>query len=420
MRTVPSAHRTKFFSLLGAFPSHHAFVSLWAFELGDLPLPRFDGVNVLHPIDRYGVDSDISGCSLHALRSLLLAFLIEPEIECFQDTNFVVPKGTTIGALSDLLSTPLGSTALSPELRSYLSTSKQVFSASVRIPSHLSSFAAEAGLLSNPHAPVHGHPFHKALEEKLHGLLHAVVSGCSYTLLSRKETSAALVRGAAYLANNILTGMDLLRYRSGIFAAPTVVTPLGVLSDTLQMLTVADIDALFQRSPNLQHLFCSAVIAPEAIEGSPDFFPDIYTLARSSDPPGYLYYLEKTGSTYFQPDTAVDWLTCNVVHGIDCDYSVTVLETFFAHHIILISRESFLPQPVRSFASGHWVTIPALYMPGVSARFRRARQALAETMVSFLTGTPALTLETFTPKLLKLAFHRLPTIPTRKSTQPVF
>jgi hypothetical protein len=199
-----------------------------------------------------------------------------PSRFCLEDAPL-----SRVGALSDLLSTPLGATALSPELRSYLNTSRRVFASSVRIPSHLSSFAAEAGLLSNPHAPPHGHPFHKALEEKLHSLLHAVVQGKAYTLLSRKDSPAPLAREATHVANNILTGQDLTRYPNGIFSAPIVPTPLAVLSDTLQMLTPADVDALFQRSPDLKHLFCSAVVAPEPLTGAPDFHPEVYTLSRT-------------------------------------------------------------------------------------------------------------------------------------------
>jgi hypothetical protein len=286
-----------------------------------------------------------------------------------------------VGALSDLLSTPLGTSALSPELRAYIDQSRNVFSSVSKIPPHLSQLAASVGVQSNPYAKDMDHPLHKALEHKHHGLLHAAVNGKDYSVLSRKPLSGPLVDNASFVCNSILVGKDLLRYPNGVFAAPIVPTALCVLSDTLQMLTTADIDALGERSPDLQHILCTAPIGYNTMAGVPSYYPDYYKTVATTG--GFNYYPESSQVPYFQPDHATDWLKIDRFHGRSGDWSVTILEQHCTHFLILVSRTAFLPQHVRSFPTGGWVTIPATFLPGVSLTNRRVPRSFLTSMVSF-------------------------------------
>jgi hypothetical protein len=296
-----------------------------------------------------------------------------------------VPHGSAIlGALSDLLSTPLGSAALSSELKAYVRHENKVFATDVKIPPSLQAHADKVGLVSNPHADKHPHPFHKALGAKMHDLAHLAFKGSDYTLLSRKPGSDSLYTDAFSVVNLVLTLKDFVRYPSGIFAAPVVRTQKAVMSDVLQMLNPADISSLFERSPDLQHLLCTAVISPEGVRNDPAYFPEIYKRFKIFGTSSHFYVPEgHIGGAYVEPDTASLWLTTSLIHCRGFNLHVSVLETYYAHHLIMISREAGLPDTARIFDTDSWVTVPAAYMPGCSAEQRRVRQGLINSMLGF-------------------------------------
>lgn len=104
----------------------------------------------------------------------------------------------TYGALSDLLSTPLGTAACGPELRAYLARANATFATSHAFSEQLTTLMASFGIARNPHGREHPHGAHKALEDKMHELAWMAVKGRQYTLLSRKPSTAPLARNATY------------------------------------------------------------------------------------------------------------------------------------------------------------------------------------------------------------------------------
>jgi hypothetical protein len=308
-------------------------------------------------------------------------------------------RGIRLGALSDILSSPLATALLSPELSACLNRYRDVFRQPFAIPRHLHQHAASCGIDPNPHGRPHPHGLHYALQRKFESIVHGFVKGKQYSLLSRKPSSyTPLVQDATSMANAILVGKDLTRYPNGFCAAPVVNEPLAVLSDTLHMLSTADIDALFERSPNLEMLFASAVIAPEAKAGTPDEYPEVYTLTRTHG--GWNYCPEgHVNGSYFQPDHAVEWLDCHSIEGENRTLHVTQLETYLAHHLFVITRSAVLSPESRTFARGNWISVPATLMPLTPASERRARAPLVSKMASFAERYPGTELPDYHAKV---------------------
>jgi hypothetical protein len=292
-----------------------------------------------------------------------------------------------LGALSDLLHTPLGTAACGPELQAYLARSRHVFLTPDAFHESLTPLAASWGIARNPHGKEHPHGLHKAVETKIHDIMEHAVRGRRYTLLSRKPLSGPLNANAEFVSNGILTGADLTRYPYGVFAAPTVTTPLAVVSDVLQNINPADVGALFERSPLLQHSFWSSVIAPEALTTGLSNYPQYYHLKRS--PGGYTYTPEgHVAGAYFQPDSATVWLDTYRTDTSSGPLSVTRLESYGTHHLYLISRTQFYPEHQRHFPTADWVVLPPSLMPLTPASGRRARLSVAEKLVSFADRYP--------------------------------
>jgi hypothetical protein len=325
---------------------------------------------------------------------------------------FRLTRRVRIGALEDLLRTPMASAALSPELGAFIARSRQATRTQWEIPRHLHPLCAQAAISVNEHGRPHNHPFHAALRARFEGLVHGVVSGKDFTLLSAKPLPGnPLVAAATAMCNSILVGKDLTRFTNGIFAAPIVTTSLAVMLDVLQMLNPADVASLFERSPNLHHLFATSVISVEGHSNLPDQFPDVYKTIPVRG--GRLYVPEgHLAGQYFEPASASDWLTCSRIDLADGSFlHVTELESFVSHRLFLISRVHSLPETHRLLQLGDWITIPSFLLPLVSAPHRRCRSTLLKKIISFQDRYPGTSVEDYHAKVAQIEAAMLAKIP---------
>jgi hypothetical protein len=87
---------------------------------------------------------------------------------------------------------------------------------------------------------------------------------------------------------------------------------------------------------------------------------------------------------YFEPSSAADWLRCGRIEISPGEFLyVTLLESYYAHHIMMVTRQAVLPEHSRLFALGDWIEVPAYMMPFTPLVDRRARSNFVTKMVAF-------------------------------------
>lgn len=157
------------------------------------------------------------------------------------------------------------------------------------------------------------------------------------------------------LANFRHTSKDLTRYPLSL--PKELTTSILVIHDALMYITPAQIIALFEQNPVLQHVYASLVVPPESYHSLPSLFPLLYRHHFVSDK--LVYQLEgNTTGSYTQPRSAQQWLSLSSIKSSALSLSVTVLESWLSVHSLLISRSDEVDSSPRFFMSPAAYSLP--------------------------------------------------------------
>jgi hypothetical protein len=236
----------------------------------------------------------------------------------------------------------------------------------------------------DPSAPIHDHPIHWALETRCLHAVAGLLGADWFAVCFRPEKMARLTSGSytppppTGYYNRRLTGKDIRRYRSSPLPTAPIRSPSPVwfLQDTLQYMNPAEIGSWFDTNPTLADLVCTTVIPPELCDSLPPAYPALYDFSVDGD--FFTYIPEGKGSdAYVQPLAGCQWLTTSeIVTPAGLRLSVNLVESKFAHHVLVITRAPLLTEASRSFMSPGLIRVPWRYMPFTPAPARATTWSL--------------------------------------------
>jgi hypothetical protein len=207
-----------------------------------------------------------------------------------------------------------------------------------------------------PGLPPHPHGAHKALERRsvtfANGFLQA---GRWFALWLPVEKRVAFgMPDPAAEWNPRIVAKDLTRFRSSLPAAgpqPSSPEPVWFAHDALHHLSPTTVASWFVNNPTLRHALFTTVIPPETLVGEPSRVPALYEFTHEGDDIRYVPEGHVNGS-YLQPLSARDWLRMNALHTSEGEHlHVSILESCYAHHLVLISRVVVMPDVSRVFGT---------------------------------------------------------------------
>lgn len=203
------------------------------------------------------------------------------------------------------------------------------------IPYLLSWGIPNSGLGTTPHP----HPIHKTVETFLlfnhWSCLARTPSTVMFMKPSKFRKLAALNPNFRENLNFRLTAADTTRYPETSLSYPS--HSCVFMHDALMYFNPAQILDLFLNSPNLETLYCSLVVPPEAHFTDLSLFPEIYTYKISGQTLHYVPESHHAGS-YNQPLQALSWLKIDSILHSSLQLSVTKLESWGPVHSLLIQR----------------------------------------------------------------------------------
>jgi len=206
----------------------------------------------------------------------------------------------------------------------------------------------------------HAHPASATIENYI---LHVVIPGLLNSITpqnqvvgfmwskDRKHASMMpFISRATLLNNSVLTTKDLSRYSSNPTSAPLVDCRTLFVHDSGHFMNQADVYNLFfpPNHCNLQNAVFTIIIPPELLKGMRPQYPDVYTFKRNSDHFVYMPDGHVAGN-YTQSISCLWWLTTNSIVGPRGTLTLTILDTYFAHHIIHVTSNTVLPPNTNYF-----------------------------------------------------------------------
>jgi hypothetical protein len=246
------------------------------------------------------------------------------------------------------------------------------------------------------HAPQHSHPVHVALERKtLRTVAHLLRHEWFGLFLRTSKSNYLQSHGAAPpigVWNPTYVGKDLSRYKHELPPnqdSPRNSAPVWFVHDTLHHLSATSVGTWFDENPNLKHLVATAVIPPETVWDLPALRPALYDFTVVD---GVLHYRPENdnGGTYQQPYSARQWLTSDrIITPRNWCLHLHLLETTYAHHVFVISRQTLIPEPTRTLDMPDLSIIPWMAHPTANLYQRLTSPSLATSLLDFGTRVPA-------------------------------
>ena len=170
---------------------------------------------------------------------------------------------------------------------------------------------------------------------------------------------------------------DIFRMSNG-FCVPTSVAFMG---DTLHYFTFSDLVNIFNRSPNLQNLYATLVLPPEAAHRIKSLYPSVYEIDYY--PKHFMYKPGgHAGGAYCHTYEQLEWLKVGAIKWSDArgrTHTITaqLIETKAANHLFIFSRGCLKTPEMRSFQTAEqYVTLPSVFLP----KKYNARQPISKTL----------------------------------------
>nr|UOF93035.1 replication protein [Erysimum leaf mottle virus] len=200
----------------------------------------------------------------------------------------------------------------------------------------LNSYGIPTSGLGTSHHP---HAAHKTIETFLlhvHWSFQATTpSSVMFMKPSKFHKLARVNSNFRELKNYRLHPTDSVRYPVTSPDLPTY--PTIFMHDALMYYHPSQILDLFTQRPNLEKLYASLVVPPEATLSDHSLYPSLYTYTTSQQTLHYVPEGHEAGS-YNQPMDALSWLKVNQISHAGLHLSVTILESWGPVHSLLIQR----------------------------------------------------------------------------------
>lgn len=210
----------------------------------------------------------------------------------------------------------------------------------------------------------------------LNVLREARVSGPALHQLDFSQSTV----NSFFCANPVLTSADASRYKRSIaFPDATTFSPTQiVLFDSAHYMEFSHISYLFSRYPRLEQVFCIMNIPPEVQYRADSLYPQNYTLSyvgervnvldpsipsfdRSGSTRFTFHFSQNRGTTYEQPISCLDWLSCREIRTSTFQLGVERLLSIGPQHLFSVTRDQRNFDTERSFCCPDVARLPVLH-----------------------------------------------------------
>jgi hypothetical protein len=282
-----------------------------------------------------------------------------------QGEQAVIGASASSTGLDFFYDTPHHATGASYSILSYMDSLRRARTETpFQVPANMRVFLNKAGLSDpDPFAPVRKHPVHVALERLNVRLISSLLKPNEWYSLFIKDGKVAEydlpTPGDQYAPQ--LVGKDLLRYRdvNSKLRPPSSNLPVWFMHDALHYFSPSEIGSWFDHNPTLRHLVVTTVIPPELLDGLAPRHPALYDFQINGSTFAYVPEGDVGGAYPDAPLSCVSWLTAStlVTPRRECVH-VTLLNTQYAHHAFVISRQQFVNQSIRYYDIGAVTAVP--------------------------------------------------------------
>ncbi|CAF04078.1 replicase [Hosta virus X] len=232
----------------------------------------------------------------------------------------------------------------------------------------------DLGINTNPHAvTAHTHAAAKSIENDLYGITSHYLPKTPITFLFMKRGKLQFFkRGPQHNDLFFYTThepKDVIRYQSedqtaDMFRVPT---STGFIGDTLHFLSLKYLHRLFLKNPNLNTLYATMVLPPEAMYRMASIYPEIYQIQYQED--GFLYIPGgHGGAAYFHTYDTLTWLRVGQFQAKEFTAHLPKVGDKGANHLFIIQRADLKTPKYRTFVPRRkWVTLPNIFLPSTQA-----------------------------------------------------
>ncbi|BAE66615.1 replicase protein [Nerine virus X] len=264
------------------------------------------------------------------------------------------------------------------------------------------------GIITNPYAvKLHTHGAVKAIENQMLSIVGHNLPKRPVTYMFLKKSKLRYLRRDPRISdvfqNYEIEPRDVARYPpETVLKRFTVVnTDVAYISDTLHFLRPTFLTALFERSHNLQTLYATMVLPPEALHKLPSLEPNLYQINYSFD--GFQYIPGRHGGgAYHHEFKDLQWLRVGKIKGPTTTITCQLLESMGANHLFVFRRGDLLTPRVRTFRCDEHVTLPQIFHPTNRNASRPIKHTLAAQLLLYCESIADLKLKDVFAKVRQL------------------
>jgi len=375
---IAPALETDFVTVQGEGCFSHLFSPEYQVDLDLMPLPCIDVLNYLHahpeeltsssvtlchvrddgagfPIFTYtGPDSFPDLCALLDDKDVLNGVFSDVQ-NALQNANAAL----TVGLHQETVQ----AVVVANILKEHDSSSRIC---DVAVSDRESYLLAQVGIGVSPlNTKTHRHAAHKHIEE--HMLCVSVPSylrGPTSVFFMKKPKFEKLCSRSPHpirLFNPLLSARDHTRYPGELLAYPAFLPSSSLfIHDAGHYMSPSTIISFFHQYPNVNYIYFTAVLPPEALERRPSLVPDLYQLTY--DASGYTYSLGPSFSeSYDHPYSSLTFLLNSYLEDDHGDrFQCSLLTSYYAHHLFMYTRASTIPETKRTFALHGQIRLPVV------------------------------------------------------------
>nr|WEC26233.1 replicase [Nerine potexvirus 1] len=266
----------------------------------------------------------------------------------------------------------------------------------------------QLGIITNPYSvKLHTHGAVKAIENQLLSIVghHLPKRPVSYMFLKRSKLR--FLRRDPRIQDKFLNydiePRDVARYpeETVLKRFVRVDTDTAYISDTLHFLRPTFLTALFEQSTQLQTLYATLVLPPEALHKMPSLEPSLYQINYNFD--GYQYIPGRHGGgAYHHEFQDLVWLRIGKIHGPSTTITAQLLESLGANHLFVFRRGDFLTPRVRTFRCDEHVILPQIFHPQNRNASRPIKHTFAAQLLLYCQSISDLKLKDLFAKVRQL------------------
>jgi hypothetical protein len=220
-------------------------------------------------------------------------------------------------------------------------------------------FLASLGVPSNTYGTIeHAHPVAATIDNYLLHLCGQIINGDLTVYSSKAHKVAKFFKESTKVLNPAFEGKDLQRYDKVDSGYLLCDTSNVFFHDTLHYMSLLDAYRFVHENPDVQRLYATVIVPPEILENRPCVPNPAYSFEYHGE--FFTYFPDsKASGCYRQPLSSRSWLEVDCISGPQGNLNLARIDSFGAHHLMLLSRADFPAHETRGFECSNAFVLPA-------------------------------------------------------------